>query len=169
MKVIVTAEGNDLEARSSPRFGRCPTFILVDTDRMVFEALPNPALSASGGAGVQAAQFVVEQHVQAVLTGNVGPNATEVLQAAGVGVYLNNETMVRDAVEAFKAGRLVIARGPSVKAHAGMGAAAAAPSQSTAPPRSRDQEITALRNMAADLRKQLAEIINRIEQLEKER
>jgi predicted Fe-Mo cluster-binding NifX family protein len=163
MKIVVTAEGSDLEAPSSPRFGRCPTFILVDTQRMVFEALPNPALSASGGAGVQAAQFVVEHQVRAVLTGNVGPNATEVLQAAGVDVYLNNEATVRGAVEAFKAGRLEIARGPSVKAHAGMG------SQPTAPPRPRDQEVAALRDMAADLRKQLATIIDRIEQLEKER
>jgi predicted Fe-Mo cluster-binding NifX family protein len=169
MKIVVTAEGNDLEAPSSPRFGRCPTFVLLDVDTMVFEALPNPALSASGGAGVQAAQFVVEQDVRAVLTGNVGPNATEVLRAAGVDVYLNNEATVQDAVEAFKAGRLEIARGPSVRAHAGMGGLSSNPTQPTVPVRRRDEEITALRNMAADLRKQLAEIINRIEQLEKER
>ena len=99
MKVMVTAEGNNLEARSNPRFGRCPMFVFVETETLAFEAVPNPAASASGGAGIQAAQFVVEQGAAAVLTGNVGPNAAQVLQAADVPVYLNNESTIRASVE----------------------------------------------------------------------
>jgi predicted Fe-Mo cluster-binding NifX family protein len=177
MKIVVTTEGNTLDAPTSPRFGRCPTLIFVETETLAVEAMPNPAMSASGGAGIQAAQFVVEHGAEAVLTGNVGPNATDVLQAAGVAVHLNHETSVQAAVEAFKAGRLPIARGANVEAHAGMsmgrgrgrgmgrgmGRAAAAAS-STA----REAEVGALKDMAADLRQQLAEVIDRIEKLEKE-
>ena len=169
MKVMVTAQGNDLNAPSNPRFGRCPIFVFVETETMAFEAVPNPAVSASGGAGIQAAQFVVEHGAQAVLTGNVGPNAADVLQAADVPVYLNNESTVVAAVEAFKAGRLAMAEGATVAAHAGMGGGRSGfGAQPTSTASARDQEVEALRKMAVDLRKQLAQITDRIEKLEKE-
>ncbi len=169
MKIVVTAEGSDLHAPTNPRFGRCSTFVFVETDSMDFEAVPNPALAASGGAGIRAAQFVVEQEVQAVLTGNIGPNAVEVLQAAQVPVYLNDEATVLAAVEACVAGQLVAAKGANVEAHAGMGIKTqGAQSQSTGSAGTRQEEILALKGEAAHLRKQLAGILDRIEKLEKE-
>lgn len=121
MKVAVTANGRDLDAPASPIFGRCTTYILVDTETMHYEAIPNPALSAGGGAGVQAAQFVVERGAHAVVTGNVGPNAFGVFQAGGIPVYLFKGGTVRQAVEACKEGQLSPASGATVAAHAGMG------------------------------------------------
>jgi predicted Fe-Mo cluster-binding NifX family protein len=169
MKIVVTAEGNDLNSPTNPRFGRCPTFIFVETDTLVFEAFPNPAVSASGGAGIQAAQFVVEQGAGAVLTGNLGPNAADVFGAAGVPVYFNNESTVQAAVEAFKTGRLPLAQGANVPAHAGMGMRQGrGPLPAAVPAASREKEIAALKSAAADLRRQLAEVIDRIEKLEKE-
>jgi predicted Fe-Mo cluster-binding NifX family protein len=178
MKIIVTAEGNDLDGPTSPRFGRCPTYVFVDTETMAFEAIPNPAAAAPGGAGIQAAQFVVEQGAQAVLTGNLGPNAADVFQAAGIPVYLNSEATVRAAVAAFKAGRLPVSTGANVEAHAGMGMGRGrgrgmgrgrqAIPRAAAPNTAREQEIEDLKHTAADLRRQLAEVIDRIEKLEKE-
>lgn len=121
MKVAVTANGQDLDAPTSSVFGRCSTYILVDTETMQFEAVANPALSASGGAGIQAAQFVAGLGAEAIVTGNVGPNAYGVLRAAGVAVYLNNGGTVRQAVEAYNAGELEATSAPSGPAHAGMG------------------------------------------------
>jgi len=121
MKIVVTANGQDLDAPTSPVFGRCPTYILVDTETMQFEAVANPALSAGSGAGIQAAQFIIEQGAQAVVTGNVGPNAYGVFAAAGVPVYLYNDGTVRQALEAYKAGELRAVGGPSGPAHAGIG------------------------------------------------
>jgi predicted Fe-Mo cluster-binding NifX family protein len=167
MNIIVTAEGQDLNGATSPRFGRCPTYILIDTETMAFEALPNPAASASGGAGIQAAQFVVEQGAQALLTGNVGPNAAQVLAAASVSVYLNQEATVEAAVKAFKAGRLPLTEGATVAAHAGMGGARGR-GRAAAPGPTRDQEIAELRARAAELRAELADVIDCIENLEKE-
>ncbi len=169
MKIVVTAEGDDLSSPTNPRFGRCPTFVFVETDTLAFQALPNPAVSASGGAGIQAAQFVVEQGAGAVLTGNLGPNASDVFGAAGVPVYFNRESTVRAAVEAFKTGRLPLAQGANVPAHAGMGMGRGrGPLPAAVPTAWREEEIAALKSAAADLRKQLAEVIDRIEKLEKE-
>lgn len=119
MKVVVSATGDSLDAAVSPVFGRCPFYLFVDTKSMEWSAVANPAMSASGGAGIQAAQFVVAQGAQAVLTGNVGPNAVEVLEAAGVGVFPVAQGSVREAVEAFRADSLTKAVGATVPADTG--------------------------------------------------
>lgn len=121
MKVAVSAAGNDLRAEVSPVFGRCPYYLFVDTESLEFDAQPNPAVSAPGGAGIQAAQFVADQGVEAVLTGNVGPNAHGVLMAAGVEVYLTTGGTVQEAVQALKEGKLQSVSHPSVDSHTGMG------------------------------------------------
>ncbi|MGQ9493077.1 MAG: NifB/NifX family molybdenum-iron cluster-binding protein [Anaerolineae bacterium] len=121
MKIVITANGNDLDAQVSPVFGRCPHFVFVDTETMAFEAVPNPALSAPGGAGIQAAQFAVEHGAEAVLSGNVGPNAYGVFQAANVPVYLISEGTIRQAVEAYKDGKLQSAAQANAQAHTGLG------------------------------------------------
>ena len=171
MRVVVTSIGTDLDAAASPVFGRCPVYIFVDTETMKFDAVENPALSAPGGAGIQAAQFVVERGAQVVLTGNVGPNAFNVLQAANVPVHLFGEGTVRQAVEAYKEGQLPAAGGASASAHAGMGGVRRAANPRTPPTPasvdSRGEEIAALTDMARELRRQLAEVMERLDRLER--
>ncbi|NLG50497.1 MAG: dinitrogenase iron-molybdenum cofactor biosynthesis protein [Chloroflexi bacterium] len=114
MKVLVSSTGESLEADVSPIFGRCPFFILVDSDTMEAEAMSNAAIQASGGAGIQASQFAIQQGAQVVLSGNLGPNAMQVLQAAGVVFYPVNGGTVRQAVEAYKSGQLQAQSTPTV-------------------------------------------------------
>jgi predicted Fe-Mo cluster-binding NifX family protein len=184
MRIVVTANGASLDAPASPVFGRCPTYVFVDTERMASEAVDNPAIGAPGGAGIQAAQFVIEQGAEAVVTGNVGPNAYQVLQSAGVPIYLNAGGTVRQAVEAFKVGGLSSAGQASAPAHAGMGRGVglgagmgrgrgggsgptAAPQTAPSPAdATRNQEISELKQMAGDLRNQLAEVIERLDRLQ---
>jgi predicted Fe-Mo cluster-binding NifX family protein len=121
MKIAVTAESDSLDAELSSFFGRAPHFVLVDTETMESEACVNPGLDARGGAGIQAAQSVVQREVDGVLTGNVGPNAYDVLKAAHVPVYLVGPGTVRQAVEQFKSGTLQALQQATAQAHAGMG------------------------------------------------
>jgi predicted Fe-Mo cluster-binding NifX family protein len=105
-----------------PRFGRCQYLAIVDTDSAQFEAIQNPAVSAGGGAGIQAAQLVANKGVEAVLTGNVGPNAYNTLSAAGIKIVVGLAGItVRQAMEGFKAGKHEYTAGPSVDAHYGTG------------------------------------------------
>ena len=102
MQIVVSSVGDGLDAQVSPIFGRCAYFVFVDSETLEARSVLNSAVSASGGAGVQSAQLVVAEGAQAVLTGNVGPNAMGVLQAAGVPVYPVSGGTVREAVESFK-------------------------------------------------------------------
>jgi predicted Fe-Mo cluster-binding NifX family protein len=174
MKIAVSSQGDNLDAAASPVFGRCPVYLFVEPETMEFEAVPNPAMSQGGGAGIQAAQFVVNQGAEAVLSGNLGPNAYDVLQAAGVPGFLVSEGTVRQAVEAYKDGQLQPMGGPNVGAHAGMrggrrgtgwGQQMAAPPQ---PSVDKERELAELRETLKGLRQQLAETMEKIEKLEEE-
>jgi predicted Fe-Mo cluster-binding NifX family protein len=120
MRVVITANDPELDAQASPVFGRCPAYVFVDTETMQFEGVENPAIAAPGGAGIQAAQFIVERGGQAIVTGHVGPNAYSVFQASGVPVYLFGGGTVREAVEAYVAGRLESLGGANVPMYSGM-------------------------------------------------
>ncbi|MFZ3113424.1 MAG: NifB/NifX family molybdenum-iron cluster-binding protein, partial [Methanothrix sp.] len=122
MKVCVTAGASGLDAPMDPRFGRCPFFVIVDTDSMSENSIVNSNVNATSGAGIQAAQEIARQGAAALITGNVGPNAMQTLSAAKIDVYqYQGAGSVREVVEKFKRGELTKIADASVPAHAGMG------------------------------------------------
>jgi len=104
MRIAISATGSSLEAEVHPRFGRCPCFIIVDTDTMEFEAVENVHAGGSGGVGIAASRMMLDKGVQAVLTGNIGPNASQVFSAAGIPVTTGVAGKVGDAAAAHAAG-----------------------------------------------------------------
>jgi len=106
MKIAVSAAGGSLDSPVDPRFGRCQYFIIVDTETMSFEAIPNMSADSMSGAGIQAAQEMAGRGVGAVITGNIGPNAYQVLSSAGIRILIGASGTVREAVEMFKIGQL---------------------------------------------------------------
>jgi predicted Fe-Mo cluster-binding NifX family protein len=107
MKIILTTTSPNLDSEIDPRFGRGAFLLLVDTDTMQADAHPNPGVNASGGAGIQAAQFVTDRKAEAVISGDFGPHAFDALKAAGVAMYVYGDCRTaNEAVERFKAGTL---------------------------------------------------------------
>jgi predicted Fe-Mo cluster-binding NifX family protein len=121
MKVAVSATGTTLDAEIDPRFGRCRYFIVANADTMEFETLDNSRAMAGGGAGIATAQTLVNKSLEAVLTGNCGPNAHQVLSAAGIKVVTGVSGDVRQAMEDYKSGKLKASSQPNVPGHFGMG------------------------------------------------
>ncbi|MGD9018077.1 MAG: NifB/NifX family molybdenum-iron cluster-binding protein [Desulfobacterales bacterium] len=121
MKIAVSSTGPTLDDTLDGRFGRCPYFLIIDPDTLEFDALPNPNVSQSGGAGIQAAQQMAEKGVTAVLTGNCGPNALKVIEAAGILLISGVAGTVRQAVQQYTSGSLARTSAPSVHNQPGMG------------------------------------------------
>jgi predicted Fe-Mo cluster-binding NifX family protein len=119
MKIAITAPGPTLHANVDSRFGRCPWFLIVDTDRLGFEAVENPNLALSSGAGIRSAQLLAERDVEVVLTGNCGPKAYQSLSAAGIGVIVGCDGTVREAINQFKAGQLDTVDDPTAAGNCG--------------------------------------------------
>lgn len=126
MRIAVTAVEPHLDAEVDPRFGRCPYFVVVETEDLSFEAVDNENQALGQGAGIQSAGLLAARGVQFVLTGNCGPNAHQTLAAAGIGVVVDCAGTVRGVVENFIAGRLQPVDAPNVAGHAGMGPGARA-------------------------------------------
>jgi len=123
MKIAITASQPNLEAEVDPRFGRCRWFIIIDPDTMQFEVAENESAMAGGGAGVSTSQTIVNQKVKAVLTGNCGPNAHQVLSASGIEVITGVSGKIKDIVEGYKTGRYQTSAQPNVAEHYGKGQA----------------------------------------------
>ncbi len=116
MKLAVTSEGNTLQSPLDPRFGRARYFIVVDTETGKFSAVDNTVnLNAAQGAGIQAGKRIAGLGVEGLVTGHVGPKAFSTLEAAGVQIHTGASGTVGDAIEQFKAGKLVPITSPDAE------------------------------------------------------
>lgn len=88
MKVCFTTKGTTLDAPMEERFGRAPYFIIIESGTGSFEAIKNPYADGGGGVGPKAAQVLIANNVKALVSGQVGGNAQEVLAAAGIEMYM---------------------------------------------------------------------------------
>lgn len=120
MKICVSSTGKDLNAGVDQRFGRCQYFLIVDTETMNVKTISNESALSSGGAGIQAAQIVTKEGVDTVITGNIGPNAFQILQAAGIKVFTGAEGTIEDAIERYKKGNLRETGSANVESHSGL-------------------------------------------------
>ena len=87
-------------------FGRAPYFLIHDTDSAKTEMVENPAAEAQGGAGIKAAQSVVDSGAGAVLVPQCGENAASILKAADLKMYKTTTTSIMDSILAFEEGKL---------------------------------------------------------------
>jgi predicted Fe-Mo cluster-binding NifX family protein len=124
MKVAVSSSGTHLDSPIDPRFGRCAYFVIVDTEDMSFEAFDNEGIALGGGAGIQSSQFVASKGIEAIITGNIGPNAVQTLSAAKIDIFAGQTGSVREAVERYKRGDIKPQGSPNVTDHYGMGGGA---------------------------------------------
>jgi len=107
MKIAIASTGQKLTAKVDQRFGRCPYFLLINTENQKLKVLKNTASRASRGVGISAAQLIVDQNVQAIMAGNFGPNAIRVLQTSGLKLFTaGSQTTVEKAIIQLKKGKL---------------------------------------------------------------
>jgi predicted Fe-Mo cluster-binding NifX family protein len=121
MKICVSSTGKDLNAMVDQRFGRCQYFLIVDTETMKVKTVSNESILSSGGAGIQAAQRVTKEGVGSVITGNIGPNAFQILETAGIKVFTGADGTIKDAIENYKKGKLQETGSANVGSHSGIG------------------------------------------------
>jgi predicted Fe-Mo cluster-binding NifX family protein len=195
MKIAISATGPNLEAEVDPRFGRCQYFIIADPETMAFEAIENANVMSGGGAGISTGQMIAEKGVEAVLTGNCGPNAYQVLSTAGIKVITGASGKVKDVIEGYQAGKFKPSGQASVTNHFGTGAnpgmgrgmgigrsmgrgmgrcrgmraGITLPTGMPNQPQNPEQELAMLKAQSQALAGQLSEMKRRIEEIEKSR
>jgi len=118
MKVAISSRNPNLDSYLDERFGRAPHFIIYDLDNNTYHSIDNlQNLNSAQGAGIQTAQNITKTGVEALITGNVGPKAFQVLQAAGIDIYLSRSSTIKEAINNFKAGKLTKTTTNNVESH----------------------------------------------------
>lgn len=102
MKILVSATGESKESLLDKRFGRCEFFQIYDTESDSYRVVKNSGMDASGGAGIKSAGQIIEEKVEVVITGNLGPNAYELIEKARIKAYSCEVVTVSEAVELFQ-------------------------------------------------------------------
>ncbi len=101
MKIAISATTKNPSDRLDERFGRCTCFHIIDQENDEYDVIVNEFKDAGSGAGIKAAQLVVDSGAQTVITGNCGPKALSVLEAAGIKVITDAKGSVKEALSQF--------------------------------------------------------------------
>lgn len=119
MKIVVCAQTNSPQALIDSRFGRTAFWAVYDDQTKQYEFIANHQnLQAAQGAGIQAAQAVLDADGGILIACNVGPKAMAVLQAGGVQVFQAPSGMnVEQAIAAYQAGQLQQIQNANVEGH----------------------------------------------------
>jgi predicted Fe-Mo cluster-binding NifX family protein len=108
MKIIVPVDESNPNTGVCISFGRAPFFMLFDTNVKESIFMRNDAADSQGGAGIKAAQNIVDSQAEVLLTPRCGDNAVDVLKAAGVKLYKTKDGSAMDNIRAFQAGSLML-------------------------------------------------------------
>lgn len=106
MKIAIPSEGKTLDSNVNISFGRTEYFIAIDSESLEFEVIENGAVSSQGGAGIKAAQTLVDKNVEIVITYHCGQNAADVLKSADIKILKALNGTIKDMVESYKKGEL---------------------------------------------------------------
>lgn len=106
MKIAIPAEGQTIDSVVGPSFGRTYYFVVVDSETLEFEVIDNQAASSQGGAGIKAAQSMVDIGADVVITFHCGQNAADVLKAADIKILKAVPGTVAETVRKYGAGEL---------------------------------------------------------------
>lgn len=101
MKLALPVENKTIEGDICISFGRTPYFLIYDTETKNSIFLDNTAANSQGGAGIKAAQTLVDSKVEALVTPRCGENAAQVLQAADIKIFKSIYKSIKENIDAF--------------------------------------------------------------------
>ena len=105
MKICVPTMGeNGLNNLVGQHFGRVPTYTIVDLDTDNVKVIPNT--SHHMGGQVDPPEIMAREGVNVMICQGLGRRAITMFEEFGIEVYIGASGTVRDAVTAFKQGRL---------------------------------------------------------------
>ena len=118
MKIAIASQGEEVTSAVDPRFGRATCFLVFDTSDESLKVVQNSQnVNAMQGAGVQAAENVAKENVDIVVSGNFGPKAFRLLEAAGIKAALLTEGTVAEAIELARNDKLKMCDKANVEGH----------------------------------------------------
>ena len=108
VKIAIPVNDKSMNSTICQSFGRTPYFLIYDTETKQGVLLDNSAAASQGGAGIKAAQTLVDNKASVLLTPRCGENAAEVFKAANITIYKTMNDSINDNIDAVIDGRLAL-------------------------------------------------------------
>ncbi len=106
VRIIVPINQKREDSEINPSLGRSPYYLLYDTATEETELIDNTSKDSPSGAGVAAAQIMIDAGAEVLLTPRCGDRAHAALKGADVEIMLTQPGTARENIEAYLAGRL---------------------------------------------------------------
>lgn len=106
MKIALPTENKDINSMLCASFGRAPYYLIYDTSAQSSVFVDNTAAASAGGAGIKAAQILVDSGIDALITPRCGQNAALVLQAANIALYQSKDATLAQNIALLQQGKL---------------------------------------------------------------
>jgi len=97
MKIAIASEGEKNDSKISLNGGRAPYYLIFEDNKLI-EAVKNPFIKGSGGAGWSVAYMLAEKKVDLVIAGKLGPNMITALKEKGIEYKEEIETTIDVAI-----------------------------------------------------------------------
>jgi predicted Fe-Mo cluster-binding NifX family protein len=101
MKIAFAVTGHDLASSICSRFGESARFLVFDTEKRKYVVVFNPAMGPTEHAGIETAEAVIRAGAEAVVVGECGPKAAQVLSSAGMAVHRSESATVMDVLDQY--------------------------------------------------------------------
>lgn len=106
MIIGLPVDKNTMDANISTQFGRTEFFLIYNTDNEESLFINNEAMNALGGAGIKAAQLIVDKKVDAIISPRLGQNAFDVINGAGIKIYTSESNSIKENIAKLNDGNL---------------------------------------------------------------
>lgn len=106
MKIAISSQGKEENSLMDSRFGRCEYFCIYDIENDGFKVIENTAINSNAGAGIEAANLVLKESIDAVVTGNIGPHANEVFKKSNIKIFISDVKRISDIINEYKRNKL---------------------------------------------------------------
>lgn len=95
MKILIGSDGNTLESKVSMRFGHSNFFLIYDSLTKDLTPIEN---NEKGHTHLKLEE-IMQQAIDAVIVGNIGPHAFEIIKSLGARMFLARKMTVEEAIE----------------------------------------------------------------------
>ncbi|CAG7840590.1 diguanylate cyclase [Clostridium novyi B str. ATCC 27606] len=106
MKIAVSSTGKELKDLMDDRFGRCTYFVIYDNETSKTKFIENQGHKTGAGAGIAAAQQILDEDINIIITGYLGPNAFDVFKGSGIEAFKCSDVTVGEAIELYRNNKL---------------------------------------------------------------
>ena len=106
MRIAISSQGKKENSLMDSRFGRCEYFCIYDIENDGFKVIENTAINSNAGAGIEAANLVLKESIDAVVTGNIGPHANEVFKKSNIKIFTSDVKRISNIINEYKRNKL---------------------------------------------------------------